>query len=99
MGSREKRRVHLPVCTAMAEGGDLHGCSTGDLHGRGLGRCALAVARRRTGEEVAARRGEAREDEQQHREWSTGQAAASSPSEASAVREKIRHIRRRKNKY
>jgi len=49
------------------------------------------VARRRTGEEVAARRGEAGEDEQQHREWGTGQAAASSPSEASAVREKIRY--------
>jgi len=59
-----------------SEGQDLH--STGNLHGCGSGRCALAAARRCTGEEVAARRGEAGEDEQRHREWSTGQAAASS---------------------
>ena len=61
---------------------DLHasdsGCSTGNLHGCGSRRCALAAARRRTGEEVTARRGETGEDEQWHREWSTGQAAASS---------------------
>jgi hypothetical protein len=62
---------------------DLHasdsGCSTGYLHGFGSRRGALAAARRRIGEEVAARRGEAGEDELRHQSGArTGRAAASS---------------------